>query len=77
MFKTDLADTSVKEIMRRWPETVPVFLRHRMRCPGCLLAPFMTLAEAAAEHGVEMDALRRDIARTIEQTATGEGAQTA
>lgn len=81
MFRTDLADKTVKEIMGRWPETVPVFLRYRMRCPGCLLAPFMTLSEAAIEHGVEMAALRQDIARVIEQSKTGantgEGAQSA
>lgn len=67
MSKSDLPDMIVKDLMRRWPQTVPIFIRHRMRCPGCLLAPFMTLAEAAAEHGVDVSALERDIMRAIDQ----------
>lgn len=73
MFRKNLADTSVNEIMGRWPATVPVFVRHRMRCPGCLLAPFMTLAEAAMEHGVDFDTLLDELARAIEPMATREG----
>ena len=64
----DLAKTTVTEIMRQWPQTVPVFVQFRMKCPGCLLAPFMTLAEAAAEHNVDLAPLRDEIVRTIEDS---------
>lgn len=35
-------------------DVVDVFagLQRRMHCPGCPMAPFMTLAEAAARYGV-------------------------
>ncbi len=55
----------VGEMMRRWPQTARVLLDRRMRCPGCLLAPFMTVADAAAEHGVDLAALRADLAAAI------------
>ncbi|MEX0759483.1 MAG: DUF1858 domain-containing protein [Tistlia sp.] len=61
-----LPDMVVGDMMRRWPQTVPVLLRHRMSCPGCLMAPFMTVAEAAEEHGVEPEVLIRDLAAAIE-----------
>jgi len=34
------------EILTRWPETIPVFLEHRMACVGCALSAFDTLEEA-------------------------------
>ena len=41
----------VADVMNSWPETVPVFISHRMACPGCVMAPFMTVTEAALEYG--------------------------
>lgn len=43
----------VREVMDAHPETLAVFLRRRMHCPGCVMAPFMTLEEAAANYGAE------------------------
>ena len=43
----------VSEVMRQWPQTVGVFVELRMACPGCPMAPFETVAEAAGEHGLD------------------------
>jgi len=56
-----LADTLVGTLMTRHPQTVPVFVRHRMACPGCLMAAFMTVGEAAAEHAVDEAVLVGDL----------------
>lgn len=40
----------VGEVMNAFPETVPVFIDRRMACPGCVMAPFMTVREAALEY---------------------------
>jgi hybrid cluster-associated redox disulfide protein len=62
------ADMVVAEVMRLWPQTVPVFIERRMACPGCPMAPFLTLGEAAASYAVEpddlVDALRRAAGRS-------------
>ena len=55
----------VADVMNSWPETVPVFIAHRMACPGCVMAPFMTVTEAALEYGLEPAAFAADLARTI------------
>lgn len=47
----------VGEVMRRWPQTVAVFLGHRMACPGCPMAPFMTVAEATRSYSRDAGAL--------------------
>lgn len=51
------ADALVAQTLHGCPGAVAVFLKHRMHCPGCHMAPFMTLAEAAATYGIDVDAL--------------------
>ncbi|MEX1155378.1 DUF1858 domain-containing protein [Parvibaculum sp.] len=59
----DLSTMTVAQLLRRWPETVRVFLDYKMNCPACPIAPFMTIDEAAGEYGVDADALTRDLMR--------------
>ena len=47
----------VSEVMRLWPPTVGVFVALGMACPGCPMAPFETVAEAAAEYGLDAETL--------------------
>lgn len=61
MREADIFDLSVGEVMARWPATIGVFVDRRMHCVGCPIGQFHTVVEAAAEHQVPLDALRRDI----------------
>lgn len=54
-------DMSVDAIMRAQPETIAIFLRNRMHCVGCVLAPFHTLEYAALEHDLDAETLARQI----------------
>lgn len=45
-------DMPVDEIMRRWPSTIAVMIRHDMLCIGCPIGGFHTIADACREHGV-------------------------
>ena len=66
----DLSQLTVGELLRRFPLTVRVFLDHKMNCPVCPIAPFMTVDEAAGEYGVDAAELRRDIARAVTEAET-------
>lgn len=55
------AETTVAETLRTFPSATAVFLRRRMHCPGCHMAGFMTLAEAARTYGIAADELLADI----------------
>ncbi len=44
-------------VMRTWPETIPVILKHNMQCVGCPLAIFHTVSYAAKEHNIDVIAL--------------------
>jgi hybrid cluster-associated redox disulfide protein len=57
---------SMDEIMRKWPATIRVVIRHHMLCVGCPIAPFHTLADACREHGVDEAAFLRAIRRGID-----------
>ncbi|HYG84922.1 MAG TPA: DUF1858 domain-containing protein [Azospirillum sp.] len=55
----------VEEVLALWPQTIPVFLKHRMACPGCAMAKFQTVTEAAQSYGVEPAELLADLAHAI------------
>ena len=51
----------VEDVMRLRPQTIRVFLRHNMGCVGCSVGPFHTLADASAEHHIDLAQLMREI----------------
>lgn len=66
---TSLDHMLVDDVMRRWPATIPVFLRHRMRCVGCPIALFHTVAEACAEHDVRLQPFIASLETAIDARA--------
>lgn len=52
--RLDDPDLSLEELMALWPETIPVFLRHKMLCVGCLVNPFHTVIDACAEYDLDV-----------------------
>ncbi len=49
------ANLMVAEVMTLWPQTIPVFIQHRMACVGCAIAPFETIAEVAAIYHLDLN----------------------
>ena len=58
-------DMTVDEIMRRWPATIAVMLRHGMLCVGCPIGSFHTVTEACTEHGVDEEAFVGELTGAI------------
>lgn len=50
-------DLTVDEVMRRWPQTMPVFVKLKLNCVGCDMAPFETIADVATTYGIGLDML--------------------
>jgi hybrid cluster-associated redox disulfide protein len=65
------ANLIVAEVLARWPQTIPVFIRHRMACVGCAMAPFETLSEIAAVYKLDLDRFLNE----LQQAADFEPAQ--
>jgi hybrid cluster-associated redox disulfide protein len=45
---------TVNEVMRRWPQTVSLFMHYGTACPGCPVGAFHTVEEAALEYRIPL-----------------------
>ena len=55
-------EMTIGEILRTKPEIAPVLMNAGMHCLGCPSAQGESLEEAAMVHGMDIDALRQEIA---------------
>ena len=60
------SDLSLDAIMRRWPATTRVFIRHGMFCVGCPIATFHTIAEACEASGVDRTRFESELLDAIQ-----------
>lgn len=49
-----IADMTVEDVLKRWPQTADVFNRRNMACVGCPVAPFYSVAEASAVYNLPL-----------------------
>ena len=68
MNEDQLLSLTVADIMDRWPESVPVFLSHKLDCVGCPMAPFETLAEVIEIYQLPEDVFLGELVAVIKQT---------
>ena len=59
------SSVSVGDIMDRWPQTIPVFIKYQMGCVGCCMAKFETLEDAMQIYHAPKDEFLREINRVI------------
>jgi hybrid cluster-associated redox disulfide protein len=64
-------ETKVEEVLKRWPQVIPVFTRHRMGCVGCTMAPFETLGGAAGIYHLSLENFLNEIQKTIREHDSG------
>lgn len=54
-------DMTIGEILRSNPDVAPVLMNAGMHCLGCPSAQGETLEEAAMVHGIDIEALMKEI----------------
>jgi hybrid cluster-associated redox disulfide protein len=57
----DDPDMPLDMVMSIWPDTVVVFLRHKMLCVGCMVNPFHTVIDACREYGLDEKMFRAEL----------------
>lgn len=62
-------EMTADEIQRRWPATIPVFLRWKVACVGCPMAMFDTLADVARTYGLPLERLRHEMEQAAQEGA--------
>ncbi len=61
MDKSLTQNLTVEETLRHWPQTAGVFLRRRMACLGCAIAPFETLHEVSEIYQLDAEQFLREL----------------
>lgn len=64
-------DTSIQQILDRWPQTAPLLMHYKMLCIGCAVAPFHTLDEACAAHNLDEKKVRAHLTKFIARSRPG------
>jgi len=57
----------VKDVIERYPQTIAVFVRRRLNCIGCYIAPFHTVTDTAREHALTTEALLLELNQSIRE----------
>ena len=58
-------EMTITEILRRFPETLPIFQRYSLDCYNCQIADFERLEHSATVHKVDIDTLISELNRQI------------
>lgn len=62
--KMNIADIAVN-----YPKTMDVFIKYGMHCIGCMAAQFETLEQGCAAHGIDVDAMVKDLNSALDSKA--------
>ncbi len=54
-------DMNIKEVIDKYPQTIPVFAKYNMGCIGCMAASFEKLKDIAVVHGVDVKSFVKDL----------------
>ena len=58
-------EMTINDILRRYPQTLPVFARYGLDCYDCQIADFEQLEHGATVHKVDLNALLKELNRSI------------
>jgi hybrid cluster-associated redox disulfide protein len=64
-------DMPIQQIVMEHPETAEVFMKHGMHCIGCVAARFENLEQGCAAHGIDVDAMVKDLNKAVEKGKKG------
>lgn len=54
-------DMGISEVIQKYPDLIPVFIQHGLGCIGCAMAQFESIEQGAMAHGMDIDALMKDL----------------
>ncbi len=60
----------VADILDRWPEVIPIFLKYQMKCVGCSMAAFEVLTDALNIYGIPADQFLDEVNDAVDESET-------
>ena len=63
-------DMPIGDVLKKYPQTMRVFLSHGLMCVGCAIARFENIRQGATAHGIDVDALMKDLNKAVQAAAS-------
>ncbi len=57
-------DMKIEDVLRKYPQTIPVFRRFGFDCAGCQLSEFENIEHGARVHKIDLDTLMKGLNET-------------
>jgi len=59
------AEMKIGDVLKQYPDSLKVFLSHGLMCVGCAVARFENIGQGATAHGIDIDALIKDLNEAV------------
>jgi hybrid cluster-associated redox disulfide protein len=59
----------IGQVLKEYPQTLRVFLSHGLMCVGCAVARFENIRDGATAHGINVEALLKDLNEALDGAA--------
>lgn len=63
------AEMPIGDVVRKHPESIAVFFNHGLHCIGCQVAAYESIAQGAAAHGIDVEALVDELNAAVSEAA--------
>lgn len=60
-------DMTIGEVVKTYPQTMPVFMKFQMGCFGCGMAQMETLEQGCTAHGIDVDKFLEELNKAAEE----------
>jgi len=58
-------DMKIEDVLRNFPQTIPVFQRFGIDCAGCQLSEYENLEHGAKVHRIDLETLLRGLNESV------------
>ncbi len=66
---TITGEEPIGTVLKQYPQTLRVFLSHGLMCVGCAVARFENIRDGATAHGINVEALLKDLNAAVDGAA--------
>ena len=58
----------INDVLKKYPQTAEIFLKHGFHCLGCMAATFETIEQGAEVHGITAEELIEDLNKAVKES---------
>jgi hybrid cluster-associated redox disulfide protein len=66
MTREKLAETTIEDLLKMWPQTAKIFYQHRMACVGCTVSSFYTVKDAVDVYKLDLTQFLDELMKAID-----------